>query len=440
MSHPRRFRSARDAESYLLGFVNYEALRRYERSTRTHDLDLFRERLLAAGWEPGTVPAVHVGGTNAKGTVSHLLERILRAGGLRTGLYTSPHLLDIRERVRIAGAPLSRTAFRRGVERLAASFRDPELGFRTTFEHLTALALLAFQEAAADVAVIEVGLGGKLDATNVLPPGPVVFTPIALDHMHILGDTVAAIARDKSHIAKAGGRAFTMPQAPEARRVLAARCRAIGVPLEHTAQRVEVSVTGRGETGQTLHLRGAIEYGRVATGLLGAHQPANAAAAVCVAESILPRSILAAAVRRGLRGARVPGRLHVERRGRTLFVVDGGHNPAAAAAVAAALREHFPGRPVHAVIGLADDKDREGYVGALIPVIDRFTCTRANSPRAAEPAAILDAVRRRGGRGEIADGAPAALAKVVRGGAPVILVGGSFVLAGEILRELRGHR
>ena len=243
-----RFRTARQAEEYLLGFVNYEALASYRRTARTHDLRRFAARLADMGWDPTAVPTVHVGGTNAKGTVAHLIERILRAGGERTGLYTSPHLHTMRERVRVNGRPISAREFAETVSTIADHFSaEPAAGFRTTFEHLTALALLHFQKERVSRAVVEVGLGGRLDATNVLPPGPAVLTPISLDHRAVLGRTVGTIAADKAFILKRGGHAFVMPQSPTALSAIRSRlaAEAMGVTMVREAVQVVLGESRR---------------------------------------------------------------------------------------------------------------------------------------------------------------------------------------------------
>jgi dihydrofolate synthase/folylpolyglutamate synthase len=434
---PPRFRTYRDAEAYLLGFVNYELRSGYRPTTRTHDLVAFSRRLRERGWDPGRVPTVHVGGTNGKGTITWLLERVLRAGGVRTGLYSSPHLHDMRERIRIQGRALGAERFRAMVEDVARDFGTaPESGFRTTFEHLTALAFLAFQQARVERAVVEVGLGGRLDATNVLPAGPVLFTPISLDHREILGRTVAAIARDKAAILKRGGVAYVLPQSAPAYRELARRARSTGTSLIDVRRRVQVVPANPRPDGRDWRLCGRSDYGVVPTGLLGVHQSGNLAGVVAVAEDLLDEETIRGAVRRGLRGVVVPGRLEPIRRGRWTYLLDAGHNPAAARTVCRALRDHHPGREVTAVVGMARDKDHRGFLRALAPGVARFVLTAGRNPRAAAPGAL---VRAAPGRAETAPGVEAALHAARRGEPDLILVTGSFVVVGEA-RSLLGRR
>lgn len=429
-----RFRTTRDAEEYLLGFVNYEALARYRRTARTHDLRRFTARLADMGWDPRAVPAVHVGGTNAKGTVAHLIERILRAGGERTGLYTSPHLHTMRERVRVNGRPISARDFADTVSIIADHFSaEPSAGFRTTFEHLTALALLHFQKERVSRAVVEVGLGGRLDATNVLPPGPAVLTPISLDHRAVLGRTVGIIAADKAFILKRGGHAFVMAQSSTA--LAAIRARLVGEQMDATWVRdaVHVTLESAHAAGAVFALGGREEYGRISTRLLGVHQADNIAAAVAVAEALLPAPILRRAVSHGLRDACVPGRLEVVRTGGRHIVFDGGHNPAAARAVAAAVRLHFPGARVGILAGMAIDKDHRAFFKALTGVAHAFVFTRAVGVRSAPPELLA---RRSGRAGQCAETVLRGLDRAMALKLDVLLIAGSFLVVAEAREAL----
>jgi dihydrofolate synthase/folylpolyglutamate synthase len=314
---------------------------------------------------------------------------------------------------------------------------EPGAGFRTTFEHLTALALLHFQEAGVERAVLEVGLGGRLDATNIIPPGPAVLTPVSRDHTRILGSTVRAIAADKAHILKPGGTAFLMSQTPSAWSAVASRLRRNRIPHAFTRDRVEAELVGWGEEGTRWRIEGRAAYGTVSTRLLGRHQGENLQAAVAVAEALLPPDRLRSAVRTGLARVVVPGRLHALRRRGRIWIVDGGHNPAAARAVARALLLHFPGCRITGVVGMARDKDGGGYLAALAPVLDRCVFTASRNPRAADPAVLA---RRFRGPGTVQADLAQALAAVDGGAADVVLVAGSYVLAGEALKLLGRSR
>ena len=429
-----RFRTAREAEDYLLSFVNYEARTRYRRTARTHDLVRFAGRLAAMGWDPGAVPTVHIGGTNGKGTVAHLIERIQRAAGERTGLYTSPHLHRMRERVRVEGRPIPAPDFARAVSAIAGRFEEARgEGFRTTFEHLTALAFLYFQERQVDRAVVEVGLGRRLDATNVIPPGPALLTPISLDHGAVLGRRVAAIAEDKAWILKRGGRAFLMPQSSAALAPIRRRLAREGLVPVHVREVVEVEISGLGPSGASFRIRGREDYGVISTGLLGAHQTDNIAAAVAMAESLLSRRACLQAVPAGLRDAVIPGRLEPLRFQGRAILLDGGHNPAAARAVARTIRLHYPQARVVALVGMARDKEHRAFLSALAPVVDTFVFTRSDGPRAAPPRLLADRAER---SGPCVEGVSAGLDRALALQADLLLVTGSFLVVAEARKAL----
>jgi len=320
------------------------------------------------------------------------------------------------------------------VSRLAEAFGErPGAGFRTTFEYLTGLALLTFQEEEVERAVVEVGLGGRLDATNVLPPGPAVLTPVSRDHTRVLGRTLQEIAADKVHILKRGGTAYVMPQRADVCRVVEERLRRVRTPGVRTADAVEARLTKADLEGADFHVVGKRDYGVVRTRLWGAHQADNVAAAVAVAEALLgeasPRG-----VRKGLEGASLPGRLERFQVGGIDVVLDGGHNPAAARAVARAVALHAPGRRVTAVVGMARDKEHRAFLRALSPVVSTWVFTAAGNPRAEAPERLA---ARWEPPADVVGEPVGALARALGGGPDVVLVAGSFVLAGEVREALR---
>ncbi|HUH13013.1 MAG TPA: Mur ligase family protein, partial [Longimicrobiales bacterium] len=284
-------------------------------------------RLLASVGDPHLAcPVLHVGGTNGKGSVAAYLEASLRAAGLRTGLYTSPHLCTFRERVRVAGTPLPAGALVEAAERLWPALETEEASF---FEATTALAFLALAEAGVDVAVVEVGLGGRLDATNVVRPRATLITNVALDHAEYLGDTLAAVAAEKAGILKPGVPAFTGAAAPEALAVLRRRASEVGVPLTEVGP-VDVADVRTGVEGTRFRMPrtgwGELELG---VPLPGAHQALNAALAVraldALEEGLRPD---AQHVVGGLASTRWPGRLQVVERAGRPWLFDVAHNVA----------------------------------------------------------------------------------------------------------------
>jgi dihydrofolate synthase/folylpolyglutamate synthase len=340
------------------------------------------------------VPVIHVAGTNGKTSTSRMIESVLRALGLRTGLFTSPHLHTMRERIRIDGEPVDIERFVTVyddiapyvaiVDRGSANGGGPPMSF---FEVMTGLAFATFADAPVDVVVLETGMGGMWDATNVADAAVAVITPIALDHMDYLGPDLESIAGEKAGIIKRGCSVVLAAQELPAAEVLLRRC----LEMEAVAARegVEFGVLDRRAAvgGQLLRLKGpAGEYDDVFLPLFGAHQAANAAIAVAAAEAFLGgggQELNVDLVRQGFADARSPGRLEVVRRGPTV-VVDAAHNPHGAAALAAAISDEFEFSALIGVVAVLADKDARGVLQALEPVLTEVVITRSSSRRATD--------------------------------------------------------
>ena len=327
-------------------------------------LDSIRRLLAAIGNPERSFTAIHVAGTNGKGSTCAMIESILRAHGLRTGLYTSPHLVRFHERICVAGEPVSDLDLERLLAladaadtRSAQAAGDRECTF---FELATAMAYRHFADAGVQVAVVEVGMGGRHDATNTLQPVVAVITPVAMDHMEYLGDHLGAIAGEKAGILKAGVRAVCADQEPAARRVIEEEARRLDVPLRWTSDHVRVSARKTLPVGQAFNADSdCISYGRLTTPLSGAHQAANTATALLAVEAFfeaLGGEPDPAAVKRGLAATRWPGRCQ-QVAGDPPLIVDGAHNPAGAAVLNAALGEMFPARKGVFVMSALADKD-----------------------------------------------------------------------------------
>jgi len=375
---------------------------------------------------------VQVGGTNGKGSVSAMLAAILRSAGHRVGLYTSPHLVSFRERIRVDGEPISEDGVVDGVEALGTLVARFDA---TTFEATTALALDHFAREAVDVAVLEVGLGGRLDATTVGTPDVAVIARIDLDHQAVLGSTLAAITAEKAAIIR-GGVAVCAAQDPEAERVIVARAAAVGVPLLLEGRDLSVSVARRGPDGQQLDCAGpGWSLAGLELAMPGSFQPSNALLAVTAARALGAGD---AAIRAGLARAWWPGRFQVLRRARGFLVLDGAHNPAGARALAVSLRDVFGQTRVTFVLGVLADKDAAGIVAALAPLADRFVLVAPASSRAAAPEALRPLVPA-AARVEIAKSPVEALEVAGRAATtPVVCVAGSLFLIGDVLRHLAG--
>jgi len=412
--------------TYAEAVARILALRGGERAGMRPGLERIEAMLDAIGRPEQAFTIVQVGGTNGKGSISAMLAAILQAAGRRVGLYTSPHLAHYRERIRVDGRPISESDFVDGVDALGTLITRLDL---TVFEAGTALALDHFCRERVDVAVLEVGLGGRLDATTVGKPRVVVLGPIDYDHQHELGDTLTLIATEKAAIIRSGV-AFSARQHPEAEAVITRRAAEAGVPLSLEGRDLRVTPLDFTLEAQRLHLEGPDwRIPDVACGLLGVYQPGNALLAAAAARELGADE---GAIRAGLRGARWPGRFQIFRRD-PLVILDGAHNPAGARALAASLRAYFPGRPVTFVIGVLADKDAGGILDALRPLAARVILTASANPRAAPPDA-LRALLPAGARVDTArspqDALTRAIAEDPRG---IVCVAGSLSLIGDVL-------
>ena len=402
------------------------ALRGGERAGMRPGLERIEAVLDAIGRPEQAFTIAQVGGTNGKGSISAMLAAMLQAAGRRVGLYTSPHLAHYRERIRVDGRPISESDFVDGVDALGTLITRLDL---TVFEAGTALALDHFCRARVDVAVLEVGLGGRLDATTVGKPRVVVLGPIDYDHQHELGDTLALIATEKAAIIRSGV-AFSARQDPAAEAVITRRAAETGVPLSLEGRDLRVTPIGFTLEAQRLHLEGPDwRIPDVACGLLGVYQPGNALLAAAAAREL---GAAEGAIRAGLRGVRWPGRFQIFRRD-PLVVLDGAHNPAGARALAASLRAYFPGRPVTFVFGVLADKDAGGILAALRPLAARVILTASANPRAAAPEA-LRALLPAGARVDTARSPQDALAMAIAEDPHgIVCVAGSLSLIGDVL-------
>jgi dihydrofolate synthase/folylpolyglutamate synthase len=371
---------------------------------------------------------VQVGGTNGKGSTAAMIAAILAAAGGRVGLYTSPHLCSFRERIRVNGSLIPESDVVDGVEAIGTLIARLDA---TMFEAVTALALDHFARASVDVAVLEVGLGGRLDATTVGRPAVEVITRIDYDHQAHLGATLPQIAAEKAAIIRSGI-ALAARQEPPVEAVLLRRAVEVGVPLLLEGRDLTVTVRGWSLQGQRLDLAGpGWRLEEVACALLGVHQPGNALLAAAAARALAVEDI---AIRAGLEAVRWPGRFQILGRDPVL-ILDGAHNPGGARALAGSLRAYFPGQPVIFVVGISADKDAAGILDALLPLASRVIFTAASNARAASPASLL-ALRPDDPRIETAGSPAKALARAMGPPRPpIICVAGSLFLVGEVLAQ-----
>ncbi|HEY0411281.1 MAG TPA: folylpolyglutamate synthase/dihydrofolate synthase family protein, partial [Candidatus Dormibacteraeota bacterium] len=379
-----------------------------------------------------------VAGTNGKGSVCAMVESACRAAGLSTVMLVKPHLRSYRERVVIDGQQVSPDGFARLVDRLRPVVEavEPEVGAPTQFEILTALGILAAADRRPDVVVCEVGLGGRLDSTNVLDLGVAVITTVALDHTDRLGSTIAEITAEKAGIIKAGNDVVTGATG-EALAVIRERAAVVGAE-RLLALGGEVRVTGRslGLEGVEADVAVGDDRASLRIPLLGLHQAENAAVALATCAMLAGRGVNLdlEAVRRGLATVRWPARLQWLATVPPLLV-DGAHNPAAVEAIVPAVRELVGDRPLVALVGVMADKDVAGIVDALRPLAPIPVFTQAGTPRAAR---AIDLARLWGHGARAISSLPDALtaARMLAGDEGVVLICGSIYLAGDVLALL----
>lgn len=399
-------------------------------------------------------PVIHLTGTNGKGSTAAMIDSLLRSVGLRTGRFTSPHLMDVTERIRIDGEPLTADRFDEiwiEIEPYVRMVDEQQIDGvpMTFFEVITGMAYAAFADAPVDVAIVEVGMGGTWDATNVADAAVAVVLPIDLDHTHLLGDTVAEIAAEKAGIIKSGAAAILAGQQPDAARVLLRRAAEVGAVVQREG--VEFGVLDRvmAVGGQQLRLDSAEgPMDEIFLPLYGAHQAENAAVALAAAEAFTGlKGIDPDVVREGFAAVEVPGRLEVVRRSPPVLL-DAAHNPHGARATAAAMAEAFHFSPTVGVLAIMKDKDAAGLLAEYADTFTSVIATQVASTDRGMPATEL---------GELAAGvfgadrvrvvprlddaieAAIATAEAEGATAPGVLITGSVVAVGEARTLLVGR-
>ncbi len=419
------------AQAYLLGTINETASRR-----EPHRLDRMRAFLRELGDPQERYPTVHVGGTSGKGSTSTMIAGALQASGVRTGLHTKPHLRSMTERARVDGLSIAQERFAElltemmpAIERTTAAHGRP-----TYYETLLALAFAHFARERVGAAVIEVGIGGRLDGTNVLRPQVCIITNVGLDHTEILGDTLDAIAGDKAGIAKPGVPLVSAVEDAGARRVIEAHCAAVGAPFVHVLDATRVLSKDELGYGQTFAIVTARARYEIALPVLGKFQERNAATAILALEQLGTELRPSPdAVRRGLANVVIPGRMEYFA-GFPGVVFDIAHNPDKAAHLAASLRSKFPDRRFAFVIAVSEGKDAPAIVRAFADLRARFVFTTfATAGRVAtKPQRLASLAEAQGLWGSAIADPREALAAARRNAAAdeiVVVTGSTFVVA-----------
>jgi dihydrofolate synthase/folylpolyglutamate synthase len=447
--------------SYETAVARMYALGHELTQTPSHKFDLAHMRVLleALNHPERKLPGVLIAGTNGKGSTAATLASILRASGLRTGLYTSPHLVRINERIRINDSEISDDDFAllhdvvdRTAERLV---EDGELPWHPSFfEMLTAIAFEHFAQNKVEIAVLEVGMGGRLDATNVIEPRVSVITDISLDHQKFLGNTVGEIAREKAGIIRPGRVVVTLPQQPQANDVIGNTILELGAQGVSAVPYVPPVSPGSDEyltrtaepAAECLASRYPLQVmGKqilVETPLVGRHQLRNIALAITTAEVLSHQGfpVTPEAIERGIRETRWPGRFQVMPAQGTSpeYIFDVAHNPAGAWALRSTLSACYEDRPLTFVFGAMRDKAIGEIAEILFPLAARVIATRADNPRSATPDEIREAAARTATDIEDAIDVASALARAraLAGPGGIVVITGSIYIVGEAMRVL----
>ena len=432
--------------AHLNSFINFERLPEPRFNTQQRDIDRFRVLLQNLGTPQSAFSTIHIAGTKGKGSTAAILASILCAAGYRVGVYTSPHLITVRERMRIDGRIISKREFASVMSRIAginrASNGNDLTGFRTVFEHLTAAALLWFASRQVDVAILEAGLGGRLDATVVVDPVVSVLTPIGLDHTAILGDTIAEIAADKAHIIKFGIPAISACQSPEALNELQKRAHLVGADLHLATGRKEFKLKSCSFTGQEfLSGREGLNDCMLKLNLPGRFQLDNVSTALTVVDVLRKRgfNISIDAVSAGLRTVRWLGRMQYVK-GKPPVILDGSHNIMAVEALLESLIPLIRDFRLRVVFSALRSKPIEGMLGRLSRHACGFHLAPICFPKSANGMELASLADSLGLDYKLHYDLPSAFESACSeaGSDEVILATGSLYLVGEILRARRG--
>jgi len=436
----------RQAEEYLNSFVNYEKIPGVSYAQAGYSLTHVEELLSRMGNPELAARTVHIAGTKGKGSIAAMIAHVLSASGYKTGLYTSPHLLDLRERVKVDGVPISEADFAATMTEIKpfveSMKQDPRFRQLTYFEALSVLAFAYFRNKQVDFQVLEVGLGGRLDATNVVPgPAVCIITSISLDHTQILGNTLGEIAREKAGIIKPGCWVVISPQPEQAAFVISDTCREKEAKPVWVGTDITWHKIGGDLNHQSLVINGRTGEYQVSIPLLGDFQLENAATAVAALEILSSDgfAISPADIAQGLAQVKWPGRFQILRQHPTI-VVDGAHNVASMKRLVNNIKAYFPDKRIWLVFGTSVDKDIPGIVNELLPLSPQVILTKASHARAAPLPTLAAEFTERGIRPETEETVPEAISRALSlaSRTDAICVTGSLFVVAEALDYFSG--
>ena len=432
---------------YLFSQTDYEQMLRVRYNSDTFDLDRMRALSKKLGNPHTKIKTVHIAGTKGKGSTATMLAAMLQACGMKVGLYTSPHINDVRERIRVNGAMITQAAMTKLINKVEPHIEKMADNKPTFFEIFTALAFSYFAAEKVDIAVIEAGLGGRLDSTNVLEPEVCGLTSISLDHMHQLGDTIGKIAAEKAGIFKADVPAISVAQDPEAKRVLLRAAKTSKAPLMFTGEDIHYSYRIESSRENGCHARICLttdssKFEHLPVPALGEHQATNCGLALALLDQLKQQGfdIDDAKAMRGLAEVELPGRMEIAATDPRVLL-DGAHNAASMQALMRGIAQHIPYDSMVMVFGCAADKDIDGMMQQLATGADKVIFSQAaGSLRAAAPQDLADAYEEL--TGKVAQVCPSLrdAIQVARNAAAredIICVCGSFYLVGEAKQLLK---
>ena len=423
------------ALDYLYSFVDYSLKHSSELAKAEFNLDRMFALMEELGNPQNAYPIIHVAGTKGKGSVSALCASALQAGGYKVGLYTSPHLLDYCERIQVNGGPISHELMVELVQEIKpAVARVP---FLTTFEITTALGFLAFARQGCDAAVIEVGLGGRLDATNIVMPKVSVITSLSYDHMAVLGDTLAKIAWEKAGIIKQGVPVVSSPQKDEALEVLERVVKMKECELSLVGKDVTFGRMGASLDSQSLYLSSFHVPSKiiVTIPLLGEHQVENAATAYSALKAS-QIELSDTSIQKGFSQVKWRARFEVARRYPPL-IFDSAHNQDSFIKLRETLEEYFPGQQVYLIFGASEDKNIPGMFAEMGSKIRKLIVTRADHPRALLPEQIIELANQAGVESETVSPVESALMRALelsKNDGSIVLSAGSMFVTAEVMQ------
>ncbi len=424
-----------EALDYLYSFVDYSLTRNFRYAPEKFDLGRMVKFLELLGNPHKSYPVIHIAGTKGKGSTSALVASALQAAGYKVGLYTSPHLMEFTERIQVNGLTISPAELVELVDHIKPFVNQVEK--LTTFELTTALGFLDFARKKVDVAVIEVGLGGRLDATNVVDPLVSVITSLSLDHVGVLGDTLEKIAFEKAGIIKPGRPVVLAPQKDGARAVVREVAELRGSDLVEVGRDVHFLAGEHSLDGQNFQawMEGSPTTVHLRMPLLGLHQVENGVTAFAVLQVVRRMGLIIPdqAIQEGFARVQWPCRFEVLCR-EPLLIVDSAHNRDSALRLRQALDDYLPGTPVTLLFGASDDKDVEGILTELFPRTGKIIATQSVHPRAADPSRLVQIAEQNGCPAEIVVPVEKALSYAFQlaGKNDIILVAGSLFIAAAV--------